>query len=164
MSQLIQLQARHSAAKHGKTGTDVPCAMCGKTFKKASYQQAFCSNSGAGNCKDAFWAQVRGAEHKAIEPLPPIMPPADAPDETGRTLKDYALEHAEYMATAATALINDMNQLATLQECDVLEGVTPEDREDIINGAQGDVSEAVSRLQSYIHEFRKRHARYLAGK
>lgn len=158
MSQLIQLQARHSAAKHAKTGTDVPCAMCGSPFKKTSYQQAFCSNSGAGNCKDSFWSQVRGAESKVVGKSD------NAPDETGRTLKDYALEHAEYMATAATALINDMNQLAVLLEGDEIEGVTPEDREDIINGAQGDVSEAVSRLQSYVYEFRKRHARYLAGK
>lgn len=45
----------YDIAKAAKTGAQVECPQCGVTFRKASHQQAFCSNSGAGNCKDAFW-------------------------------------------------------------------------------------------------------------
>ena len=31
-------------AKKGKVGEDIKCANCGKTFKKQTYQQKFCSD------------------------------------------------------------------------------------------------------------------------
>ena len=45
----------YEAAKAAKTGTVCRCPSCGKEFIKKSYQQAFCSNKGRGNCKDKFW-------------------------------------------------------------------------------------------------------------
>lgn len=46
---------KYTVAKEAKTGANVCCPSCDKTFVKRSYQQAFCSNKGAGNCKDLFW-------------------------------------------------------------------------------------------------------------
>ncbi len=51
----IAALARYEAAKAAKTGTMIECACCAKQFKKASHQQAFCSNKGRNNCKDVFW-------------------------------------------------------------------------------------------------------------
>lgn len=45
----------YNAAKAAKTGAECVCPSCAKKFKKKSYQQAFCSNKGANNCKDSFW-------------------------------------------------------------------------------------------------------------
>lgn len=46
---------KHNAAKKAKTGVQIECPTCSKVFKKRSYQQAFCSNKGRGNCKDRYW-------------------------------------------------------------------------------------------------------------
>lgn len=48
-------KALYEAAKAAKTGTTCTCPGCGRSFTKKSYQQAFCSNKGRGNCKDTFW-------------------------------------------------------------------------------------------------------------
>lgn len=45
----------YKVAKAAKVGTMIVCPVCGKSFKKKSYQQAFCSNKGRGNCKDTYW-------------------------------------------------------------------------------------------------------------
>lgn len=42
-------------AKAAKKGETCTCPGCGKPFEKKSYQQAFCSNKGRGNCKDTYW-------------------------------------------------------------------------------------------------------------
>ncbi len=42
-------------AKAAKTGVTICCPGCGSRFRKRSYQQAFCSNKGPGNCKDLYW-------------------------------------------------------------------------------------------------------------
>lgn len=47
--------ALYNTAKAAKVGTECTCPSCAKQFKKKSYQQAFCCNKGANNCKDAFW-------------------------------------------------------------------------------------------------------------
>ena len=44
----------YNAAKSAQVGSTIICPICGKQFKKKSYQQAFCSNKGRGNCKDRF--------------------------------------------------------------------------------------------------------------
>lgn len=55
--QLVQHRSKeiYERAKAAKTGDTCTCAGCGKGFTKKSYQQAFCSNKGRGNCKDTFW-------------------------------------------------------------------------------------------------------------
>ena len=40
--------------KQAKVGTTIICPSCGRSFKKRSYQQAFCSNKGKNNCKDTY--------------------------------------------------------------------------------------------------------------
>ena len=45
----------YEVAKAAKVHTLCKCPTCSKDFTKKSYQQAFCSNKGAGNCKDSFW-------------------------------------------------------------------------------------------------------------
>lgn len=55
----VEAVKRYETAKAAKTGTDCVCPRCSKTFTKKSYQQAFCSNKGPGNCKDIFWNVVR---------------------------------------------------------------------------------------------------------
>jgi len=46
---------KYTSAKKAPVGSVVRCPVCGRTFKKRSYQQAFCSNKGRGNCKDRYW-------------------------------------------------------------------------------------------------------------
>ena len=46
---------RYECAKAAKTGEMIACPSCSKRFKKRSWQQAFCSNKGRGNCKDVYW-------------------------------------------------------------------------------------------------------------
>jgi len=45
----------YKAAKAAPVGSQIKCAECGKKMIKKSYQQAFCSNKGRGNCKDRYW-------------------------------------------------------------------------------------------------------------
>ena len=45
----------YEVAKAAKVHTVCKCPVCSKDFTKKSYQQAFCSNKGADNCKDSFW-------------------------------------------------------------------------------------------------------------
>lgn len=45
----------YTVAKAAKTGETCTCPGCAKPFVKKSYQQAFCSNKGRGNCKDTYW-------------------------------------------------------------------------------------------------------------
>ena len=46
---------KYTSAKKAPVGSVVRCPVCGRSFKKKSYQQAFCSNKGRGNCKDKYW-------------------------------------------------------------------------------------------------------------
>lgn len=55
----VRRLAIYEAAKAAKVGTACKCAGCLKDFTKKSYQQAFCSNKGRGNCKDSFWNRAK---------------------------------------------------------------------------------------------------------
>lgn len=57
----------YEVAKAARKGQRVNCPHCQVEFVKASHQQAFCSNHGAGNCKDAFW-NAKGPRKRAIKP------------------------------------------------------------------------------------------------
>jgi hypothetical protein len=49
------MEKAYKRAKAAKVGALVSCPVCGTSFRKKSYQQAFCRNKGRGNCKDRFW-------------------------------------------------------------------------------------------------------------
>ncbi len=53
-----EYKAQYEANKKAKVGTKIPCPVCDSLFKKKSYQHAFCSRKGRGNCKDAYWNAV----------------------------------------------------------------------------------------------------------
>lgn len=55
----VRRLAIYEATKAEKVGTVCKCAGCLKDFTKKSYQQAFCTNKGRGNCKDAFWNRAK---------------------------------------------------------------------------------------------------------
>ena len=66
-------------------------------------------------------------------------------DATGRSLQDYAIEHAEYMATSAEQLLNHLNECTNIDDC-VIE---PDEN----------FSDYTSGLRLSIHDFRKRRDR-----
>lgn len=55
----MRVLSLYETAKAAKVGTQCTCAGCQKQFTKKSYQQAFCSNKGKGNCKDVFWNRAK---------------------------------------------------------------------------------------------------------
>lgn len=77
------------------------------------------------------------------------------------TNTDSALEHAEYMASSAEALLLAVNHLAALtlqrEESDDLDAET-------IYDARCDVDEYARALKNRIYEFRKRRDRALTAK
>lgn len=66
---VITREGKYQLAKAAPTGANLECPHCGTQFTKASYQQAFCSNKGPGNCKDAYW-NSRGPR-KRVDPDEP---------------------------------------------------------------------------------------------
>lgn len=72
------------------------------------------------------------------------------------TDKDYAIEHAGYMATAATDLLDAINAEALERE------FFDEDDEEVEQARQS-VSEAMTTLRTRIYEFEKRRDRALAS-
>lgn len=133
----------YAQAKAAKKGAEVQCPSCAKPFIKNSYQQAFCSNSGTGNCKDAYWQSVR------------------APGSDVRTPQDYAIEHAGYLATAADdmqaafgaygAALDALEEAADDADMDALS--------EALTHARDDLGEALAVLRDRTHEFRKRASR-----
>ncbi|OLU22993.1 hypothetical protein BVH03_22375 [Pseudomonas sp. PA15(2017)] len=87
-----------------------------------------------------------------------------APDATGRTPQDYAIEHAEYMAVAAESAISDYQAYSKacidFEERD--DGDASEEAFEAVNNAESDLTDALINLQSMIYEFRKRRDRAAA--
>ena len=48
----------YTTNKAAKVNTTCNCPTCGTAFTKKSYQQAFCSGTGRGNCKDRYQNRV----------------------------------------------------------------------------------------------------------
>lgn len=82
-----------------------------------------------------------------------------AVDGTGRSAKDYAIEHASYLARAATHLITAINDHALAQQ-QFEEGDGSEDATDASDQILGD---ALSALRDSIYEFKKRRDRALGN-
>lgn len=101
-----------------------------------------------------------------IAPLDVVPPRADqVPDASGRTPTDYALEHAEYMATAAEGLRDDIAKFAEAQqnreEADEDSAI---DHDTLVDQARDSVSESMDTLRNRIYGFRTRRDRAIAAK
>lgn len=151
---LEKKQTLYVTAKAAKRGEQVDCPACGKPFTKVGYQQAFCSNSGSGNCKDAYWSAVRAP--KPEQPAPVAQEP---------TAEQRAIEHAEYLAVGADQVFEAFNvygsALTAIDEADIDTDLS--ELHDQLEHAMGELGEALGRLRGYAYEFRKRAARAKAG-
>jgi hypothetical protein len=81
-------------------------------------------------------------------------------DHTGRTPQDYAIEHAGYLATAATDYLDAINA-EYIAQMDHEENETAE-TERALNDAIEAVGEANRRLRTRVYEFEKRRDRAAA--
>lgn len=130
----------------------------GNEVKRCQQPQAHpercgCAPAGTEQVSSTWLAQLReeyrlfGSECQRLRAeLQALKAVADA---TGRTPKDYAVEHAEYMAKDAESLLDTINELS-----DAEEGVVR---------AEYELSEAMGRMREGIYEFRKRRDRALAA-
>lgn len=50
--------------EHRPVGAKINCPTCSAQITKSRYNTNFCSNKGAGNCKDAFYQATQGDRHK----------------------------------------------------------------------------------------------------
>lgn len=71
MTNIITNDGLYEVAKAAAIGTTLECPGCRRQFTKTSYQQAFCSNKGAGNCKDAYW-NARGPRQRVEQAAPNV--------------------------------------------------------------------------------------------
>ncbi len=77
-----------------------------------------------------------------------------------RTPKDYAIEHAEYLATAADG-VQEAYKAYSLAQMNIDEGGDDGEGElaELVDGARQDLHEALQNLRGMAYEFRKRSAR-----
>lgn len=95
---------------------------------------------------------------RALYTAPPASPSEGGGEPTERTPRDFAIEHAEYMAKDAERMISAVNDLA-LAESEHEDGTA---NESDVDAARETVSEAQRSLTSGIYEFRKRRDRALS--
>jgi hypothetical protein len=79
---------------------------------------------------------------------------------TDRSPKDYAIEHAEYLAAAADSL-QDAYKAYSLAQMNIDEGGDDGESElvELVDGARQDLHEALNELRGMTYEFRKRRDR-----
>lgn len=88
---------------------------------------------------------------------------AELPDCTGRSPKDYAIEHAEYMAKCAERLSADFNAYGVAIAEAELGDDNDQGLQDAVDEAREDLQETLVDLRGYVYEFRKRSARAIAA-
>ena len=59
---LMRLRRLMRDARAASVGDTIRCAQCKKWITKKSYQTAFCSNKGRGNCRDRYHNRIAGLE------------------------------------------------------------------------------------------------------
>jgi len=57
MSKIMAMKDAYKLATLAASGSLIACPTCGKKIAKAN-AKVFCSNKGAGNCKDRYWNTV----------------------------------------------------------------------------------------------------------
>lgn len=98
---------------------------------------------------DVLEAQVPGA--------------ADLADCTGRSPKDYAIEHAEYMAKCADRLVGVFEEYGLALIAVEHEEGDASDALEALDQARDSLQERLVDLRGYVYEFRKRAARAIAA-
>ena len=66
---LIEMEIRYNDNANSSLGTTIRCACCGKRILKRNYQTQFCTNKGAGNCKDEYWNNVSEKRRKRAQSI-----------------------------------------------------------------------------------------------
>lgn len=88
---------------------------------------------------------------------------AQLPDCTGRSPKDYAIEHAEYMAKCAERLSARFDEYGMAIATAELGDDGAEGLQEAVDEARVSLQEALVDLRGYVYEFRKRSARAVAA-
>lgn len=90
-----------------------------------------------------------------------LTQPAQAVDVDGRSAKDYAIEHADYLATAVRDLLHELDEDGVA--LDQHERNPTEETLESLEAAQESVSQARGAVRLCLHEFEKRRNHALAG-
>ena len=99
-----------------------------------------------------------------IEQLEAHVPgAAELPDCTGRSPKDYAIEHAEYMAKCVDRLSVCFDEYGMAIAAAELGEDEDEGAQESVDETRGELQEALVDLRGYVYEFRKRSARAIAA-
>jgi len=64
--QAALMLSEYTFNKAAPAGTGVNCPSCGKGFTKRDAKEVFCSNAGAGNCKNHYWTIMRSSAGKVL--------------------------------------------------------------------------------------------------
>lgn len=88
---------------------------------------------------------------------------AELPDCTGRSPKDYAIEHAEYMAKCVDRLSGCFDEYGTAIVAAEFAEDEDEAAQEFVGEARAELQEALVELRGYVYEFRKRSARAIAA-
>lgn len=99
-----------------------------------------------------------------IDQLEALVPgAAELPDCTGRSPKDYAIEHAEYMAKCVDRLSGCFDEYGTAIAAAELADDEDDGAQEAVEETRGALQEALVDLRGYVYEFRKRSARAIAA-
>lgn len=91
---------------------------------------------------------------------------AELPDCTGRSPKDYAIEHAEYLAKGCESVERAWGEYGLARQAvdDGTDGEKSEEElQEAVDDALLDLQEALVDLRGHVYEFRKRSARAIAA-
>ncbi len=112
---------------------------------------------------EEYRPHVLAAQRKVVADASAILAaPAEDVRAVGdeRSQKDYAIEHAEYMATAADYVGEHFNAYGlALFEFDESDADDDSDMLEAIDSAREDLQESMTNLRHMVYEFRKRRAR-----
>lgn len=133
------------------------------TLEQVWHWHAACMTTYEHSGESALADQHR-ALAEAIRPyldLAHLAQPAQAVDYTGRSAKDYAIEHAGYLATAVRKFLHDLGEENAA--LDQHESNATDDTLAELEAAQEAVSESRGSVRDLLYEFEKRRDYALSG-
>lgn len=99
----------------------------------------------------------------AVQQLLEYAQASQPADGTGRTPKDYAIEHAEYLAASAERVSDAFDQYGLALIALEQEDDTTDELLNAVDDTRMAVQDALRTLRSHVYEFRKRRVRAQAG-